>query len=259
MPRQMRKRSRTGIYHVMIRGNSGQSLFEYDEDNQRFLEILAETKEKMEFEIDVFAYCLMGNHVHLLLRENDAELGDYMRRSSAKYAQWFNIKYVRKGHVFQERYKSEPVENDAYLLTVFRYILQNPMKAKLSTSAFDYRWSSWKAYEMNAEYPTGLTDCTYMTNMFGKSREEAINKMKEFLRKENNDSCLDIETGTRLTDDELRIQIRSQYPEMNFRTLNTLNKKERNEALRKLKAIDGAAIRQIARVTGLGLRIVHDA
>ena len=77
MPRQMRKRSRTGIYHVMVRGNSGQSLFEYDEDNQRFLEILAETKEKMNFEIDLFAYCLMGNHVHLLLHENNAmEHGD---------------------------------------------------------------------------------------------------------------------------------------------------------------------------------------
>ena len=103
MPRQMRRRSKTGIYHVMARGNSGQTLFEDDEDNKRFLEILHETKEKMGFEIDLYAYCLMGNHVHLLIRENEVNLGDFMRRAVAHYALWMNHKYGRTGHVFQDR------------------------------------------------------------------------------------------------------------------------------------------------------------
>lgn len=83
----MRKRSQTGIYHVMIRGNSGQTIFEHDEDYKKFLEILSETKEKTRYEIDLYAYCLMGNHVHLLIRENNMDLGDFMRRAVSKYAQ----------------------------------------------------------------------------------------------------------------------------------------------------------------------------
>ncbi len=147
MPRQMRQRSSTGIYHVMTRGNGGQTLFEHEEDNKKFLEILYQTKEKLDYEIDLYAYCLMGNHIHLLIKENNAEIDNFMRRSMAHYAQYVNWKYQRKGHVFQDRFKSEVVENEKYLLTVFRYILQNPVKAGLSPSAFDYPWNSWNAYE----------------------------------------------------------------------------------------------------------------
>ena len=84
MPRQMRQRSSTGIYHVMSRGNGGQSLFENEEDHKKFLEILYQTKEKLDFEIDLYAYCLMGNHVHLLIKENNAEIGHFMRRTIAQ-------------------------------------------------------------------------------------------------------------------------------------------------------------------------------
>ncbi|MEN1759281.1 transposase [Anoxynatronum sibiricum] len=259
MPRQIRRRSKTGIYHVMIRGNSGQTLFEDDEDNKRFLEILHETKEKMSFEIDLYAYCLMGNHVHLLLCENQVNLGDFMRRATAHYALWVNRKYGRTGHVFQDRYKSEPVEDDTYLLTVFRYILQNPIKAKLSKTPFDYRWSSWKSYEKNEEYPVGLTDTSFLLNMFSKSREEAIEKIKTFLETKNNDICLDIESGVRLSDEDLRNRIIERYPMIKYQTLKQLSKENRNMALKQIKSIEGASLRQIARITGLGIRIVQNA
>ncbi|SFH47723.1 hypothetical protein SAMN05192551_101127 [Tindallia magadiensis] len=170
-----------------------------------------------------------------------------------------NYKYERRGHVFQDRYKSEPVEDDYYLLIVFRYILQNPMKAGLSKGVFDYKWSSWSSYEYNQEYPVGLTDVTYIINIFGKTKEEAIDKMKRFVQKTNNDCCLDIDSGIRLTDDELRNRIKEAYPELKYQSLNQLTKEERNKALRKIKAIDGSSKLQISRITGLGAKIIHNA
>ena len=259
MPRQMRKRSATGIYHVMTRGNGGQSLFEHDEDNKRFLEILYETKEKLDYEIDLYAYCLMGNHIHLLIKENNADIGNFMRRSMAQYALWMNWKYQRKGHVFQDRFRSETVEDDKYLLTVFRYILQNPVKAGLSETVFDYHWNSWKAYETGREYPVGLTDTTYITWLFHQDQQRAIERMKEFLNQPGTNTCLDVETVTRLTDDELRLAIKTQFPEIKYQSLNRLSKEHRNSALNKIKTIEGAAIRQIARITGIGIKIVQNA
>jgi len=207
----------------------------------------------------LYAYCLMGNHVHLLIRENEVNLGDFMRRAVAHYALWVNHKYGRTGHVFQDRYKSEPVEDDTYLLTVFRYILQNPIKAKLSQTPFDYRWSSWQSYEKNEEYPVGLTDTSFLLKMFSKSREEAIEKIKTFLETKNNDTCLDIESGVRLSDEDLHNRIRDRYPMIKYQTLKQLSKEDRNMALKKIKSIEGASLRQIARITGLGIRIVQNA
>ena len=259
MPRQMRQRSRTGIYHVMTRGNGGQSLFENEDDNRKFLEILYETKEKLEHEIDLYAYCLMGNHIHLLIKENNVEIGNFMRRSMAQYAQFVNWKYQRKGHVFQDRYKSEPVEDDKYLLTVFRYILQNPVKAGLSKSVFDYRWNSWKAYGTGQEYPIGLTDTAYVTSLFHSEPQKAIEKMKVFLEEPGTSTCLDVDTVTRLTDDEVRQKIMQQFPEIKYQSLQQVSKERRKESLRNIKSIEGASLRQIARITGIGIKIVQNA
>lgn len=259
MPRQMRQRSSTGIYHVMARGNGGQSLFEHEEDNKKFLEVLHSTKEKLDYEFDLYAYCLMGNHIHLLIKENNADIGNFMRRSMAQYAQYVNWKCQRKGHVFQDRFKSEVVEDDKYLLTAFRYILQNPVKAGLSSTVFDYRWSSWKAYESAREYPVGLTDVTYITALFHKDQRRAIERMKEFLQQPGTNTCLDIDTVTRLTDDQLRQQIKELYPEIRYNALNQYSKEERNKALQQIKSIPGANMRQIARLTGLGIKIVQNA
>ncbi|MGV8147276.1 MAG: transposase [Alkaliphilus sp.] len=120
MPRQKRKISEIGIYHIMIRGINRQMIFEDDEDYCKFLEVLKTTKEKSEFEI--YGYCLMGNHVHLLLREGKESLSKVMQRICSCFVYWYNSKYDRYGHLFQERFKSEVVENEAYLITVLRYI-----------------------------------------------------------------------------------------------------------------------------------------
>lgn len=122
MPRSARRQSETNLYHVMLRGNGQRHIFQDEEDNEQFIQRLNECKVVSGFE--VYAYCLMGNHVHLLLRVNPKgeDLSQIFRRFGARYVYWYNAKYRRIGQLFQDRYKSEVVEDEAYMLTVLRYI-----------------------------------------------------------------------------------------------------------------------------------------
>ena len=98
----------------------------------KFLQILKECKAISECKL--LAYCLMGNHFHLLIKIENESLEQVFKRICGRFVYWYNTKYQRVGHLFQDRFKSEPVENDAYLLTVIRYIHQNPVKAGISKS-----------------------------------------------------------------------------------------------------------------------------
>jgi len=128
MPRQARKKSATGIYHIMLRGIDGRNIFLDDEDRSKFIEKLLSAKQNANFKL--YGYCLMDNHVHLLIEENE-EIGTSVKRITVGYVQWHNNKYGRTGHLFQNRYNSEVVETESYLVTVLRYIHQNPVKANI--------------------------------------------------------------------------------------------------------------------------------
>ena len=112
MPRSARKKSESGIYHIMLRGINKQQIFEDKEDSERFLETLYKYKKQCEYEI--YAYCLMGNHLHILLKEGKEDLTLMLKRIAGSYVYWYNWKYHRSGHLFQDRFKSEPVEDNAY-------------------------------------------------------------------------------------------------------------------------------------------------
>lgn len=115
MARTARIKSKTNIYHVMLRGNNKQQIFLDEEDSSRFLEIVRKYKDICNFKI--FAYCLMGNHVHILVKTDDISLDSIMKRVVVKFVYYYNVKYSRIGHLFQDRYKSEPVETDEYFFT----------------------------------------------------------------------------------------------------------------------------------------------
>ena len=124
----------------MVRGINQQNIFVEDNDYLKYIDTLREYKKEIAFEL--YAYCLMGNHLHLLIKEGNEEIGNTMRRIGVSYAYWYNRQYDRSGHLFQGRFKSEPVEDDTYFLTVLRYIHQNPVKAGLVNNTEDYKWSS---------------------------------------------------------------------------------------------------------------------
>jgi len=125
----------------MLRGINRTEIFFDDEDRNRFIDTLQRMKEKGEYEI--YAYCLMDNHVHLLIKEKREPINRAMKRIGVSYAYYFNKKYRRVGHLFQDRYRSEAVEKETYLLAAVRYIHNNPVIAGLVKRAGDYPWSSY--------------------------------------------------------------------------------------------------------------------
>lgn len=140
MPRHARRLSESEIYHVMLRGVNRDAIFLEDDDRERFLQALNATREVSG--CLVFAYCLMTNHAHLVLRTTREPVSAVVKRLGIRYAGWFNRKYGRVGHLFQDRFRSYPVEDDGYLSTLLRYVWNNPVKAGLVDRAEDYRWSS---------------------------------------------------------------------------------------------------------------------
>ena len=144
MPRQARQQSQSGIYHLILRGVNKQVIFEDDEDREKFLWCCRYYKEISQYK--VYGYCLMNNHIHLLIKEDKEPISKIMKRIGVSYVSWFNHKYDRCGHLFQDRFKSETVDSDEYLLTLLRYIHQNPMKSGEVKKIAAYPWSSYKEY-----------------------------------------------------------------------------------------------------------------
>ena len=140
MPRQARQLAESQIYHVMVRGVNRDAIFLEDEDYQRFLDALDQTREASG--CVVLAYCLMSNHVHLVLRTPGEPISAVAKRLGVRYAGWFNRKYGRVGHVFQDRFRSLPVETDEYLVTLVHYVWNNPVEAGLVEDPREYPWSS---------------------------------------------------------------------------------------------------------------------
>jgi len=152
MPRQPRQLSDTGIYHIMLRGINRQRIFEDDADYTYFLGCLRDVRDLSTSVI--LAYCCMPNHVHLLMEQGDEPVSTVMKRLGVRYATWFNRKYDRVGHLFQDRFLSRPVDSDPYLLMVVMYIHFNPVAAGICDQPTDYRWSSRFALG----HPTSLID-----------------------------------------------------------------------------------------------------
>lgn len=149
MPRQQRKKSKSGYYHVIMRGNERMNIFRDEKDKHRFIKTLSDKKlddKKQKSRFFLYAFCLMDNHVHLIMSEGAEDIAKVMKRISVSYVHYFNKKYKRVGHLFQDRFMSEPVEDDNYLLALVRYIHQNPVKAGMVKSAGEYSWSSYNCY-----------------------------------------------------------------------------------------------------------------
>ena len=144
MPRGPRIFLDNTIYHIMARGNQKQVTFLEEVDFLKFIEVLRHYKRKYSFKL--YGYCLMPNHVHLILDvRKGRNLAKIMQGLNLTYTIWFNKKYKKVGHLWQNRYKSMVIQKDKYLLDCIAYIELNPVRAKISTSPLNYQWSSWQA------------------------------------------------------------------------------------------------------------------
>ena len=158
MARQVREKSTTGIYHVMLKGLDGRNIFLDDADRSIFMEKLNKARETGGFQL--YAYCLMDNHDHLLIKEGE-DLGTSIKRITVGYVQLHNNKYGRTGHLFQNRFSSEAVEDDKYLMTVIWYIHRNPLKTGMVSRLKEYSWSSYQQIIQAYQGNTSIIDHRY--------------------------------------------------------------------------------------------------
>ena len=250
MARAAREKSSTGVYHVMQRGINQQIIFEDDQDYHKYLDTLKAYQKQSGYMI--YAWCLMSNHLHLLIKEKVEGLGTAFRRIGASYVYWYNWKYGRRGHLFQGRFKSEVVEDSSYFLTVIRYIHQNPLKAGIVKKIGDYRWSSYKEYVSKP----WICDTDFALDMFSANRAQAVKLFKEFNLAENDDQCLDYEKAVRLNDAQATDFIKSISSVAYPTEIQGFDRGKRNKIIKACKE-KGLSFRQIERLTGVSFGVVR--
>lgn len=237
----------------MLRGVNRQTIFEEDADYEQFLQIVGTCKTISGFSL--LGYALMGNHVHLLVVIEREPLSAVMKRMATRYAVYFNRKYERSGHLFQDRYKSEPVNGDRQLLSVLRYILQNPRKAGLERELGLYRWSSYGDYTRTGD-GLNLTDTTLVLSMLSPNEAEQPALLKEFVEASDDTVHLDDEGVKRPTDRICKEIIKHACGAETATEFQSLPEEKRDDVIRLLKA-EGASIRQIVRLTEVSFGVVR--
>jgi len=255
MARIQRIYSSTGCYHIMLRGNEKKNIFLDDHDRQRFLEVLL--KKKTETELAVYAYCLMDNHIHLVLRDEQNEISTIMKGIATSYAMYFNIKYNRVGHVFQDRFRSEPVEDERYLWSVIRYLHNNPVKAGKVNQAIHYEWSSYRDY-IDPE-ASNMVDSRYVLSMISRDIEAALQEFKRFSQQDDDKQYIDeeeiiqtLDQGRIYLDDYLT----GKWPGVD-KVVIINNKLLCGEIIQNLHANTRLSIRKIAELLGVNRRVVE--
>lgn len=252
MPRPPRTRSEMDIYHVMIRGMDRLQLFYDDADKKAFLSRLSLYRE--ECDLAVYSWCLMGNHVHLLLKADMVALSDAMKRLQLSYAHYYNAKYDRIGYLFQDRFKSKPIEDEAYFFQVLRYIILNPAE-----SGDSYR--EWTSFNETVG-GRGLVDSDFVISHFGESRPEALKAFIGFIEGAlllpREERMKPDQGRRRIKDSEAIVMIREETGSADCAALCDMEKGERNVIVGRLRE-NGLTIRQISRLTGLSRGIVERA
>ena len=232
----------------MLRGINKQVMFAEDEDRQKFLSIVAECRQKCGCRL--YAYCLMGNHVHLLIEENGEPIDRIMKKIGSTYVSWYNLKYSRSGHLFQDRFRSEPVDDDEYFYTVIRYIHQNPVKAGLSDD-LHYRFSSFREYLRPEE--NNMVDADIV--LAGTDREAFIRSQYT----DGGERCLDVPETTaplRVTDEKAQMIINKISKTENISEFQTLAPEVQVKNIVKCHK-KGVSIRQLSRMTGVPKGIIE--
>lgn len=251
MPRKAREISSTGIYHVVMRGVNKCSIFLDKEDKQKFIKTLIYYRRKCG--LNLYAYCLMDNHVHFLLKEGNESLSLTLQRIGTSYVSWFNRKHGRCGHLFQDRYKSERVEDDAYFLTVIRYIHQNPLKAGLVKNLKDYHWSSYQLYMQEVDF----IEKTYVLKMFSPEIGVAYDSFEKFHKISEQQKCLEDYDRKTWNDREASELIKKMSGKDDCKMIKKFDLDKRRDLLNSLIS-EGLTALQISRITGIGRWIIYN-
>ena len=274
MARPLRVEYPGALYHVISRGNAYQNIFRDDKDRIKFLEWIKDTAELHN--LICHAYCLMDNHYHLLIETPDGNLSKAMRDLNGNYTQWFNARHKSVGHLFQGRYKAFVIEKETYLLQVARYIILNPIRAKLVDHPKDWNWSSYRFTAHFNKSPAWFHP-DWILNFFGKKKKDAQIRFRKFIKEgiSAEDPHNDLENGFLLGSpqfvywiwetqtsgsEELKEHPREQRivgrPSLNEIFKNVKTKDERDEAIKLARFRCGYLTTEIAEHAGLHRSVV---
>lgn len=178
MSRPLRLQYPGAIYHVTARGNARQGIVRDDTDRQRFVATVAAMVE--QYHVVCHAWVLMNNHYHLLLETPQANLSRALRHLNGVYTQAFNRRHRRVGHLLQGRYKAIVVEKETYLLELCRYVVLNPVRAKMVTQPQAWQWGSYRATAGMEDAPSWLT-VDWVLGQFGGTRARAQREYVQFV------------------------------------------------------------------------------
>ncbi|MBQ3283460.1 MAG: transposase [Atopobiaceae bacterium] len=247
MPGRMRRASESGFHHVVTKGNADQIIFEDEIDRKAYVELLRRATERDG--LAICAWCLMANHVHLVVEDPEGRLSSGMWFVNHGYSKYFNERAGRSGHLFKERFWSEPIEDDGYLLRAVRYFHQNPQVAGVCAQQ-DYSWSSYHEYIGSPD----VADTSLVLEMLGD-----VEGFREFAEERMEASPF---PGSSLRGhlryDELVLLARAAAGVDDLAELSRMGVDERRRALASLRDA-GMTITQMARLTGLGRSSVYFA
>lgn len=251
MVRMARKQAESGFYHITMRGDGGLQIFEDDSDRNFFLAVLQDCFSKAE--ISTIAWCLMDNHVHLLVLDSRFRQSEAIHRLSSTFARRYNQRCDRRGHVFQGRFGSTPIETEEHLLSAVRYIHLNPERAGIE-SHDNYRWSSYRDYMGFG----GFTEKGFVLEMLGGPSSFAA-----FSRPDENEAPYRPVASARVADDDALLVASKAIENRGHAGLHpscvrSLPKVERDSVLLDLRSV-GLGVSQIARLTGLGTATIKRA
>lgn len=245
MSRLARNISESGVYHILFRGVNQQNIFEEDADFEKLIDTIAIVKQDMNFEI--YAYCFMSNHVHIVLKEKSfGDISLIMKRILTKYARWYNIKYGRSGALIANRYKSVPVEIDEYFLHLIRYVHQNPVKACIVDKVENYSYSSFLEYVNKSK----IIDTDFVLQMMS---------LKDFVdyHEEIENINFRVTDSKKKTDEDILIFIKKHYEIDNPKSISKFSKVDRDKILAELKK--EFPIRHLQRITGISRGVITKA
>ena len=245
--RTARQYSQSNVYHIILRGIDRQDIFYEDIDRYVFKTQLKTVKDDYKYEI--YSYCLMNNHVHLVIRVNKKNLSISIKSLAIRYSMYFNKKYDRTGHLFENRFRSKNVETREYFLELCRYVHRNPENA-LIEKVDKYKWSSYQEYIGKNE----LVNTKILLHYFSDDIDNFISFMN--VSKYDKKKYLEYELIERISDDELINLIKEKYNLECISEISEFNKRKRDELIMYLREIEISNITQVSRVTKICRNVV---
>ncbi|MHC4455196.1 MAG: REP-associated tyrosine transposase [Planctomycetota bacterium] len=178
MARPLRIEYDGAVYHVTSRGNVRRPIYKDDEDRKAYLEILTQVNKRYNWLCH--AYCLMNNHYHLIIETPDGNLSEGMRQLNGVYTQTYNKRHRKVGHIYQGRYKAILIQKESHLLEVSRYVVLNPVRAKIVIKPEQWKWSSYRGTSSKDKPHTCLT-VDWILGQFGRKKRQAEKSYREFI------------------------------------------------------------------------------